>query len=50
MAFIIYAPTYPAATQKDVADLCLCQIAAMYVQMHVHKIFLQHIAVDTYNY
>ena len=27
------ASTYPATTQKGVADLCLCQLAAMYVQM-----------------
>ena len=34
-----HARTYPAATQKGVADLCLCQLVTMYVQMHVHKIF-----------
>ena len=45
-----HARTYPAATQKNVADLCLCQLATMYVQMHVHKIFLLRIAVDSYNY
>ena len=28
-----HASTYPATTQKGVADLCLCQLAAMYVQM-----------------
>ena len=36
--------------KKGVADLCLCQLATMYVQMHVHKIFLPRIAVDSYNY
>ena len=47
MAFTIYARTYPAATQKGVADLCLWQRVTMYVQiMHVHKIFLLRIAVD----
>ena len=25
--------------KKGVADLCLCQLATMYVQMHIHKIF-----------
>ena len=25
--------------KKGAADLCLCQLATMYVQMHVHKIF-----------
>ena len=43
---IIYAHTYPAATQKGVAGLCLCQLATMYMQMHVHKIFsLRMIAI-----
>ena len=36
--------------KNGVADLCLCQLATMYMQMHVHKIFLLRIAVDTYNY
>ena len=35
--------------KKGVADLCLCQWATMYVQMHVHKIFSLRIAVDIYN-
>ena len=34
--------------KKGVADFCLCQLAVMYVQMHVHKIFSLRIAVDTY--
>ena len=32
---LCHAHTYPAATQKGVADLCLCQLATMYVQMYV---------------
>ena len=38
--------------KKGVADLCLCQLATMYVQMHVHKIFSLHMiyAVDSYSY
>ena len=38
VAFTIYAHTYPAATKKGVAGLCLCQLPTMYAQMHVHKI------------
>ena len=36
--------------KKGVADLCLCQLATMYVQMHVHKIFSPRMiyAVDRY--
>ena len=41
----IYARIYPAATQKGVADLCLCQLATMCVQMHVHKIFSLRITI-----
>ena len=37
--------TYSAATQKGVADLCLCQLATMYVQMHCIRFSLR-IAVD----
>ena len=36
---VTYARTYPAAIPKGVADLCLCQLPTMYVQMHVHTIF-----------
>ena len=32
--------------KKGVADLCLCQLATMYMQMHVHKIS-HYVAVDT---
>ena len=31
VVFTIYARIYPAATQKGVADLCLCQLATMYL-------------------
>ena len=46
----MHARTYPAATQKGVADVCLCQLATMYMQMHVHKIFSSRMiyAVDRY--
>ena len=44
LAYILQLP------KKGVADLCLYQLATMYMQMHVHKIFLLHIAVDKYNY
>ena len=34
-----HVSTYPATTQKGVADLCLCQLAAMYVQMQGMSLF-----------
>ena len=36
--------------KKDVADLCLCQLATMYVQMHLHKIFSPRMiyTIDSY--
>ena len=40
----------PTATQKGVADLCLCQLATMYVQIHVHKIFFLRIYSCMYRY
>ena len=45
-----HAHTYPATTQKGVADLCLYQLQCN-VQIHVHtgiKIF-RYVAIDTYN-
>ena len=35
--------------KKDVADLCLYQLATMYVQMHVHNATYT-VATDTYKY
>ena len=41
-----HARTYPAATQKCVADLCLAISITMHVQMHVH---IRHVAIiDNY--
>ena len=51
---LCHAGTYPADTQKGVADLCLYQLQSN-VQMHVHtgiiKIFLlcSYRYVDTYS-
>ena len=45
MCPLYYARTYPATTQKGVADLCLYQLHAM----HVHiKIFSLYVAIGTY--
>ena len=43
-----HACTYPMATQKGIADLCLYQLATVHVQMHAHtgnKIFLLYVAI-----